>query len=253
MIHKPAPLNFSVENEGHTLKEIRFFGRRKGKNIKGSRSLLMDELLPKVALDRPTQMLDLNAVFGIQPKEVWLEIGFGGGEHLAEQALNHQDVGIIGAEPFLNGVASLLAHLNGSHMKEALNADLAQGRVDNVRIWSDDVRILFPFIADASFKRIFVLYPDPWPKARHAERRFINQANLRHLHRLLTDDGALFVATDVADYAVWAEEQAALSGLFDQTNTDTRMPPPNWVPTRYEKKGIEAGRKPTYLVFSKKR
>ena len=110
----------------------------------------------------------------------------------------------------------------------------------------------FPFFPDKLFKRIFVLYPDPWPKARHAERRFINQANLIHLNRLLADDGQIFVATDVAPYAEWAIEQVALNGMFEQVNADTTQPPIDWVPTRYEKKGIEAGRKPIYLVFAKK-
>lgn len=235
-------------------KELRFFGRRKGKSIKGSREFLMDTLLPKVkpVLPPQGQTIDFKNFFGMKPNEIWLEVGFGGGEHLAEQSLKQTDVGFIGAEPFVNGVVSLLAHLNGSHMAPAIHADLADGRVDNVRVWPDDVRQLFPFLADGVFERVFVLYPDPWPKARHAERRFINQANLRHLYRLMSDTGRLFVATDVEAYAAHAIEQAELSGLFEQTNTDVRMPPPGWVPTRYEKKGIAAGRCPTYLVFRKK-
>lgn len=235
-------------------KELKFFGRRKGKAIKGSRERLMEELLPQITATVPqSEMIDFKSYFGITPKEVWLEIGFGGGEHLAEQALKNPTIGIIGAEPFLNGVTSLLAHLNGSHGVEATNTELAEGRSDNVRIWPDDVRQLFPYFKNGSFKRIFVLYPDPWPKARHAERRFINQFNLKHLFRLLADDGHLYVATDVQEYADWAVEQAEISGLFVQTHKDIRIPPDGWVPTRYEKKGIAAGRVPSYLVFSKKK
>lgn len=236
-------------------KELRFFGRRKGKAIKNSRQKLLDHLLPQLTPDVPPEgsFFDFNRLFGIQPKEVWLEVGFGGGEHVAELALKYKDVGIIGAEPFLNGVVSLLAHLNGSSQHETTNASLAPDRVDNVRIWPDDVRPLFAYFKQGSFDRIFILYPDPWPKARHAERRFINQPNLHHLARLVKDTGAVYVATDVKEYADWALEQAEISGLFEQINRDIHRPPVDWFPTRYEKKGIAAGRTPTYLVFSKKK
>ena len=236
-------------------KELRFFGRRKGKAINSSRQYLMDNMLPRLTPQLPEegQTLDFSSMFGISPTEVWLEVGFGGGEHVAELAKMYPNIGIIGAEPFVNGVVSLLAHLNGSHGAESKTTDLEEGRVDNVRIWPDDVRQMFPYFKDSCFERVFVLYPDPWPKARHAERRFINQPNLHHLYRLLTDTGCLYVATDVADYADWAVEQVKLSGLFDQVNPDRRVPPIDWVPTRYEKKGIAAGRQPNYLVFCKKK
>lgn len=237
------------------LRDLRFFGRRKGKAIKQSKQRLLDELLPclKPRLLNEGEMFDMNAFFGIQPQEVWMEIGFGGGEHLAELSKQNPKVGFIGAEPFINGVASLLAHLNGSHLSPVAHTHLEEGRVDNVRVWPDDVRDLFPFMRDKSLKRVYLLYPDPWPKARHAERRFVNAANLNHLYRLLDDDGLLFVATDVKEYAEWALEQAKLDGRFEQINADQSTPPKNWVPTRYEKKGIAAGRCPIYLVFSKKR
>ena len=236
------------------MEDKRFYGRRKGKPIKESRQKLIDELLPKVALQKPDegQGIDLNATFGIKPKEVWLEVGFGGGEHVAELAKMYPDVGIIGAEPFMNGVASLLAHLNGSHMQQVKHFDLEEGRTDNVRIWPDDIRPLFPAFPDKGFERIFILYPDPWPKARHAERRFVNQKNIPHLAKMLSDTGAVYVATDVSEYAEWAKEQMDISGLFEQVHSDTSVPPVDWIPTRYEKKGIAAGRKPTYLVFCKK-
>lgn len=229
----------------------RFFGRRKGKAIKGSRQVLMEQLLPRVALAQPDKVINLRRVFGIWPRAVWLEVGFGGGEHLAALAQRHPDIGFIGAEPFVNGVASLLAHLNGSHLKQAAHAQLDAARADNVRIWPDDIRLLFPFFPDESFERVYILYPDPWPKARHAERRFVNQTNIRELHRLLPEDGRVIIATDVAAYAEWASDQMAGSGLFQPEQADVRAPPPGWVATRYEKKGIAAGRKPSYLIFRK--
>lgn len=236
------------------MEDKRFYGRRKGKPIRASRQKLIEELLPRVALKKPTESETVypKRIFGIEPREVWLEIGFGGGEHVAELAQKYPDVGIIGAEPFMNGVASLLAHLNGSHQVPVAHTDLEAGRADNVRIWADDVRPLFPHFPDESFERIFILYPDPWPKARHAERRFVGQKNIPHLARLISKTGAVYVATDVADYAAWAVEQMAESGLFKQVHPDVSVPPEDWVPTRYERKGIAAGRKPTYLVFQKK-
>ena len=236
-------------------KELRFFGRRKGKAINNSRQMLLDNMLPKLKPILPAEgeTFNFDTLFGIAPKEVWLEVGFGGGEHVAELAKMYPDVGIIGAEPFLNGVVSLLAHLNGSHVGESTHTNLEEGRTDNVRIWPDYVRQMFPHFKDNSFERVFVLYPDPWPKARHAERRFINQPNLHHLYRLISDTGHLYVATDVANYAEWAIEQVELSGLFEQINTDIHQAPIDWVPTRYEKKGIAAGRQPHYLVFRKKK
>ena len=232
---------------------LRFFGRRKGKAIGASRERLMKELLPKIQLTLPKRgKLALDKVFSYEPREIWLEVGFGGGEHVAELAQMYPDVGFIGAEPFLNGVSSLLAHLNGSHRFPKEETGLEEGRTDNVRIWPDDIRLVFPHLPDGVFDRIFVLYPDPWPKARHAERRFINQNNLPELYRLLTAKGQLFVATDVVGYAEWVEEQMKIFKKFIRKNKDLHKPPQDWVPTRYEQKGIQAGRQPIYFVFSKK-
>ena len=137
---------------------LRFYGRRHGKSLKPSRLYLMENLLPEIEIKRPEKgKIDLKTLFPFDPKEIWLEIGFGGGEHLAEQARLHKDIGFIGAEPFLNGVASLLTHLNGSHdvpfKKE--NPLIEATRQDNVRIYPDDIRPLFPFLKDESFHRIY--------------------------------------------------------------------------------------------------
>jgi len=234
-------------------RPLRFFGRRKGKAIGASREFLMQELLPRICVQLPLKgKLHVDKLFPFKPKEIWLEVGFGGGEHVAALSQKNPDVGFIGAEPFLNGVASLLAHLNGSHRFPQEHADLEKGRADNVRVWPDDIRLVFPFLPGAIFERIFVLYPDPWPKARHAERRFINQTNLAELYRLLSPTGQLIVATDVGGYAEWVQEQMTLFKKFHQDNKDLHAPPENWQPTRYEQKGVKAGRQPIYFVFSKK-
>ena len=108
---------------------------------------------------------------------------------------------------------------------------------------------MFPFWPDSVFDEIFVLYPDPWPKKRHADRRFIGQNNLKALYRLLKSDGQLQIATDVEDYATWARDQVTESQLFEQINKDVRQPPKDWISTRYEQKGLAAGRHPTYLIY----
>ena len=232
----------------------RFYGRRHGKRIKGTRLYLMENLLPKIQLSEPKDgKIKLDSLFNFKAKEFWMEVGFGGGEHLAYQAKGHPDICFIGAEPFLNGVASLLSHLNGTWGKAANETPLIEdGRTDNVRIFPDDIRKLFPFFEDGIFNRIYVLYPDPWPKSRHEDRRFIGQKNLLELARLLSPKGELRIATDVEQYAAWTIEQIQQSGLFYQTNKDIRKPFVDWYSTRYEQKGLKEGRTPTYLVYQKK-
>ena len=232
----------------------RFYGRRHGKRIKGTRLYLMENLLPKIEISEPKEnKIKISSLFNFTPKQVWLEVGFGGGEHLAYQAKQHPDIAFIGAEPFLNGVASLLSHLNGTWGKAA-NEDvlIEPERTDNVRVFPDDIRKLFDFFEDGIFNRIYVLYPDPWPKSRHEDRRFIGQKNLPQLARLLSQTGELRIATDVEQYADWAKEQIEQSGLFYQTNENIRKPFSDWYSTRYEQKGLKAGRTPTYLVYRKK-
>lgn len=232
----------------------RFYGRRHGKRIKGTRLYLMENLLPKIEISESKEnKIKISSLFNFTPKQVWLEVGFGGGEHLAYQAKQHPDIAFIGAEPFLNGVASLLSHLNGTWGKAA-NEDvlIEPERTDNVRVFPDDIRKLFDFFEDGIFNRIYVLYPDPWPKSRHEDRRFIGQKNLPQLARLLSQTGELRIATDVKQYADWAKEQIEQSGLFYQTNENIRKPFSDWYSTRYEQKGLKAGRTPTYLVYRKK-
>ena len=232
---------------------LRFFGRRKGKPIRSGRAELMEKWLPKLSVKVPSKgKIELKKQFGVFPKSLELEIGFGGGEHLAKIAYQQPNIGFLGAEPFLNGVASLLAHLNGSHTTGMGELKLEKGRVDNVRIWPGDIRELFDKFPDGTFKRIYLLYPDPWPKKRHAERRFINTYNIPHLYRLLENNGELVLATDVTSYVDWSLEKMKESGLFKQTKKAIHVPPKSWIPTRYEKKGIAAGRIPTYLIFKKK-
>ena len=218
---------------------VRFYGRRKGKPLKAGRERLLDTLLPKIRVDAPTTTLDPRTLFAANPREVWLEIGFGSGEHLAAQAAAEPAVGFIGAEVFLNGVASLLRYVD-------------ERALANVRVYDNDVRALLPHLPAASLTRISLLFPDPWPKSRHAKRRFIGPGMLGELSRVLADGGELRVATDHPVYARWTLQHVPEHPDFRwqvSEPDDWRLRPADSAPTRYEQKAIEAGRKPMFLRF----
>lgn len=221
----------------------RFFGRRRGKTLRRTAQGLMETLLPRLAVMAPGQgepPLDPTTLFPRPVRQVWLEVGFGGGEHVAAQARLYPDIGIIGSEPFNNGIASLLGHLAGSD-------------IDNVRIFPDDVRQLLPGLPEASIARVFVLFPDPWPKKRHAERRFIGRDNLDALARVMADGAELRVASDDPVYQDWAGEQLRAHADFSeiQVTSDRSSLPEDWPATRYEQKCL-AGRDPVFFRFIRK-
>ncbi|MBT7361074.1 MAG: tRNA (guanosine(46)-N7)-methyltransferase TrmB, partial [Rhodospirillaceae bacterium] len=155
-------------------EDPRFHGRRRGRKLRPGQERLLETYLPEIQVNAPADGAAVvpAALFQPEMREVWLEIGFGAGEHLAWQAVRNPDIGIIGAEPFLNGVARLLS-------------EIADDRPGNIRIHPDDVRPLLPRFADASLARVFILFPDPWPKLRHNRRRLINTQLLDTLARLM--------------------------------------------------------------------
>lgn len=207
-----------------------FYGRRAGKTLRPLQRQYLAEDLPRLAL--PSGPVDLALRFGGRP--VWLEVGFGGGEHLAALAAANPDVGLIGVEPFVNGVAMLLGRLRAAP-------------VANVAVEHGDVRALFPRLPEGGIARVFLNYPDPWPKARHHRRRFVTPEYLLPLARV-TAPGALFhIATDIADYARQARETVPSAGFAPVA--DGPEPWAGWVRTRYEAKALRAGRAPQYLTF----
>ena len=208
-----------------------FYGRRKGHALRRHHLRLVEELLPRLRVDLAAPLAGTAA-----PR--WLEIGFGGGEHLAHQAALHPEVSLIGAEPFLNGVAKLLALVE--------EAGLA-----NVRIHDGDARYLLESLPDAAFERIYLLYPDPWPKARHNKRRFVSAANLGHFHRLLVPGGLFLFASDIDDYVAWTRAHVEAHGGF-AAEGDPARPFDDWIETRYEAKARREGRGSTYLRFRKR-
>ena len=222
-----------------------FYGRRKGHNLKDSQSRFLEEDLAALspgAVDwdvNPDRVpLDLEALF--PGKEIWLEVGFGGGEHMVHQAVQNPQVGIIGCEPYINGVAMLLGKIR-------------KAGVDNLAVYPGDARDMFDVLPDASISKAFLLYPDPWPKTRHHRRRFVTQEHLEPLARVLKPGAEFRVATDIPDYVRQTLEEVPRAGFEWQAEraTDWREAWPDWVPTRYEQKALREGRTPHYLTFRK--
>jgi tRNA (guanine-N7-)-methyltransferase len=215
------------------------YGRRRSHRLRPGRQRLLAEHLPEVELTVPESgRVDPATLFG-DGRPLWLEIGFGGGEHLAAQAAAHPDRGLIGCEPYIGGVARLLA-LAEAHA------------LTNLRLVVDDARLLLDALPDGCLERIFVLFPDPWPKARHHKRRIVNPATAAQFARLLLPGGELRLATDDMGYA-----RAMLLALLPVRElawqakgpSDWRARPPDWPSTRYEDKARSAGRGCVYLRF----
>ncbi len=210
--------------------KFQFYGRRKGKPLRRIHVGLMETLLPHVAVDITDPLKGVN-------NRRWLEIGFGGGEHLAHQAALNPDVMILGAEPYLNGVAKLLAEIEARNLK-------------NVAVHYGDARVLLEALPEQCFERVYLLYPDPWPKARQNKRRFVNPENLGQIHRVLKPGGDFWFASDIDDYVAWTRDHVSHSTLFTE-HGDEQQPFENWTRTRYEAKAVREGRGQNYLRFIK--
>jgi tRNA (guanine-N7-)-methyltransferase len=273
----------------------KLFGRRKGWKLGPHQQGLMETLLPAITI-HPRAGLDPRLYFEVEPshpqggggfdvRDVWLEVGFGGGEHLVWQAEHHPDIGMIGAEPFVAGVARLLGRLSplggeaaserSSRAGEGVSniqiqpappplpdplpqegrgkseADLRHSRArGNLRVYPGDAADVIDALPDASIGRVFVLFPDPWPKRRHHKRRFLQTEMLDRLARVMRKGAELRVATDDAGYLAWALERATAHPSFRwiaQAPADWRARPADWPPTRYEEKALHG--RPYYLAF----
>jgi tRNA (guanine-N7-)-methyltransferase len=220
-----------------------FYGRRRGKGLRDAQRTYLDEDLARLApgpvgwdVNPDRHPLDLKSLFG--DREVWVEIGFGGGEHMVHQAALHPGVGIIGAEPFINGVAMLLARIR-------------KAGVTNLAVHPGDARDLFDVLPQASVSKAFLLYPDPWPKARHHRRRFVTPDHLQPLARILRPGAEFRIATDIPDYVRQALEEVPTAGFAWEAEGpgDWRDAWADWLSTRYEQKAFREGRRPHYLTF----
>lgn len=222
------------------------YGRTKGKTLKSRQTGLMQSLLPRISVPQGEEMLVLQSLFASPVKAVWLEVGFGGGEHLLWQATQNPDIGIIGCEPFVNGVARLIQ-------------SIAEKDPGNIRIHNDDAVFLLKRLPANSIARIFILYPDPWPKLRHKKRRFVNAETLALIANAMPSGGQLRFASDIEDYVRWTLDHVA---RFNASNGPTfewqaesieacRERPADWPQTRYELKALREGRVPAFLQFKR--
>jgi tRNA (guanine-N7-)-methyltransferase len=214
------------------------YGRRRGRPLRLGQRELFATLLPRVRVTLPEQgPLDPYRLFDPAPSDVWIEIGFGSGEHLAQQAASHPEIGMIGCEVFENGVVKLLGEI---HRRD----------LGNVRVLPDDARPLLAMLPPASIGRVFILFPDPWPKLRHHKRRLVATATLDVLAEIMKDGAELRIATDHAEYFEWMLDVVTPHPGFERL---VRGPsgwaarPADWPPTRYEGKAVTAGRAPNFL------
>jgi tRNA (guanine-N7-)-methyltransferase len=236
-----APQSILTDNETSAAHQRgAFFGRRKGHKLRKQQAELYEDLLPKLSLDitRPAPR-DLASLFSFAPGRLQLEIGFGGGEHLLHEARAHPNTGYIGCEPFINGMAKMLAVI-------------ANEKIPNIRLHASDALYLLEWLPGASLDRIDILYADPWPKKRHWKRRFISDENVARFARVLKPGGILHFASDIDTYVEWTLVRLLRNKDFvwlaDKAD-DWRLPWPGWPGTRYEQKAIREGRKPAYLEF----
>ena len=217
-----------------------FYGRRHGKTLRQSQKGYLSEdlgsLRPRgiTVQDNPERApVDPAVIFG-DDRPIWLEVGFGGGEHMVHMAATYPEIGIIGCEPFINGVAMLLGKIRAAG-------------VENVSVHPGDARDLMDVFPDASVSRAFLNYPDPWPKARHHRRRFVTPEHLIPLARVMKPGAEFRVATDIPDYVRQTLEEVPPAG-FDLV-AEGPTPWDDWLSTRYEQKALRDGRVPHYVTF----
>jgi len=227
-----------VSPEAQRAHHRKLFGRRKGPKLSPHQERLLETLLPQLALTLEPGR-DPRSYFSALIDDVWLEIGFGAGEHLLWQAAHHSNVGVIGAEPYISGMAKLLS-----------KAAADEGAPANIRLYSDDARNILDALPDASLARVFLLFPDPWPKTRHHKRRFVQRETLDTLARVMKKGAEFRFASDDAGYLNWTLERLTAHSAFQWTAAcagDWHTRPADWPQTRYEAKELHG--KPAFLRF----
>ncbi|WP_317992779.1 tRNA (guanine(46)-N(7))-methyltransferase TrmB [Bartonella gliris] len=222
-----------------------FFGRRQGKRLRNSQLTRIKMLLPTLNIDlNNSAPSDLTSLFSRKVREVRLEIGFGGGEHLLHEMEHFPQTGFIGIEPFINGIAKMLMSLEQHEQHQ-----------NHLRLYDDDATRLLDWLPNASLDGIDLFYPDPWPKKKHWKRRFINRKNLNRFARVLKTGKKFRFASDIESYVNWTLYHCTQHQNFEweaESPQDWKTPYPLWPSTRYEAKALREGRTPTYLTFIKK-
>lgn len=215
------------------------YGRAKGKALRAGQSQRIGTLLPRIAIDLDALKSGSAELFSLNPRNLVLEIGFGGGEHLAAMAKAHPETGFLGVEPFLNGVAKLLGAIETE-------------KLDNIRLLRGDGRMVLGALPDASLDMVYLLYPDPWPKRRQRKRRIVDLAFLDELARVIRPGGEFRFASDIDDYVGWTLARVLPHPGFEWLAShaqDWLTPWEGWHRTRYEEKALREGRVPSYLRF----
>ena len=216
-----------------------FWSRRKTRGLSARKTDLTETLLPRLRIDPAEIGDDPRALFARNVRAVHLEIGFGGGEHLLHRVVNEPEIGFIGVEPFVNGMAQMLAQADGMDLS-------------NLRVFDEDAVELLDVLPAASMERVDLLYPDPWPKRRHWKRRFVGERNVARIARVVGSRGEFRFASDIPSYVDWTLHHFRREPSFRWTaarSGDWLEPWDGWIRTRYETKAVREGRRPTYLRF----
>ncbi|MGQ0445717.1 MAG: tRNA (guanine(46)-N(7))-methyltransferase TrmB [Beijerinckiaceae bacterium] len=217
-------------------------GRRRGKKLGARHAALLRTVLPRLSFDASRPVADPAYLFSEKPSAIWLEIGFGGAEHLAAKALAHPDIGFIGCEAYLNGIAKALAFIEADRLR-------------NVRIYNGNARAVIEALPEKALNGAYLLYPDPWPKRRHRRRRFLTDETLELLARVMRPGAEIRFATDIDGNSAWTLARVLRSPDFvwaPASSNDWQMPWDGWTGTRYEEKALRGGRRPVYLTFLRK-
>jgi len=225
-------------------RDLRSFGRKRGRSLSARQRALLEHELPRFKLDLENPPpKKLENLFDLEVTSLWLEIGFGAAEHLIWQARENPQTGIIGCEPYIDGVVKALSAINEHGLK-------------NIRLHDDDVRDALRWLPPACLDRVFILFPDPWPKARHRKRRLVNLQMFQHLAHTMAPGAQLIIATDIKDYArtiLIAAQKADEEFLWQADSPqDWRTRPGLWPPTRYEQKAAREGRTPYFFTFQRR-
>ena len=232
-----------IDTERRSRATEAFFGRRKGKALRGQQAEKLETLLPQYLVDLSMPApLPLKDLFPVPAERLRLEIGFGGGEHLIHRALEQSTTGFIGVEPFVNSMQKLLASIDETGAR-------------NIRVYNDDATQLLDWLPDACLDQIDLLYPDPWPKKKHWKRRFVSPLNLDRFARVLKPGGRFRFASDIDTYVNWTLLHCRAHGALlwqAEDAADWHRPYEGWPGTRYEAKATREGRRPAYLTFIRK-
>jgi tRNA (guanine-N7-)-methyltransferase len=230
------------DGENSAAAQRAFFGRRKGHKLRARQAELIAQLLPRLVLDiEGPPVAGLSSLFDTPVDDVRLEIGFGGGEHLIAEALKLPNTSFIGCEPYVNGMAKILALIEADN-------------VTNIRLFAGDASELLAWLPPRSLSRIDLIHPDPWPKRRHWKRRFVQDVTIAAMTRALKPSGEFRFVSDISDYCAWTLAHFARARDFIWTAeraADWREPWPNYTMTRYGRKAGREGRVAAYLIFRK--